>query len=172
MYGSLTKLAQITLRGDKIEIFYSYGFDKEKSKLLFCVNKQPMSNIFQCTAFKKHTSYLLSENQEKSTFSEMFMYCPSTLDRKEGIQQYNDNVHLHSIDVSYQQLQNDNQDFDPSELDDSYLRKNSTQIFYNFMKEAAGVSNHNLVRNPNAYMSKGGKIDPTVELSWIDDSYK
>ena len=104
MYGSLTKLAQITLRGDKIEIFYSYGFDKKKSKLLFCVNKQPMSNIFQCTAFKKHTSYLLSENQEKSTFSEMFMYCPSTLDRKEGIQQYNDNVHLHSIDVSYQQL--------------------------------------------------------------------
>ena len=90
MYGSLTKLARITLRGDKIEIFYSYGFDKEKSKLLFCVNK--------------HTSYLLSENQEKSTFSEMFMYCPSTLDRKEGIQQYNDNVHLHSIDVSYQQL--------------------------------------------------------------------
>ena len=40
------------------------------------------------------------------------------------------------------------------------------------MKDAAEVSNHNLVRNSNAYMSKGGKIDSTVEFSWIDHSYK
>ena len=148
LYRGLTKkLARITLRGDKNENFYSYGFDKEKSKLLFCVNRQPMPSIFQCTVFKKHTSYLLSENQERSTFSKMFMYLPSTLDRKEDIQQYNDNVHLHLINVGYEQLkvQNVNQDFDPSQLDDSSLRKNLTPIFDNFMKEAAGVSNHNLV---------------------------
>ena len=40
------------------------------------------------------------------------------------------------------------------------------------MKEDARVSNHNLLRNSNAYRSKGGKIDSTVEFSWIDDSYK
>ena len=113
------------------------------------------------------TSYLLSENQEKSEFSKMFMYLPSTLDRKEDIQQCNDNIHLHPIDVSYEQLkvQNGNQDFDPSQLDDRSLRKNLTLIFYNFMKDAAEVSNHNLVRNSDAYMSKGGKIDSTVEFS-------
>ena len=133
-----------------------------------------MPDVFQCTAFKKHTSYLLSENQEKSEFSKMFMYLPSTLDRKEDIQQYNDNIHLHPIDVSYEQLkvQNGNQDFDPSQLDDSSLRKNLTPIFYNFMKEAAGVSNHNLVRNSNGYMSKGDKVDSTVEFSWTDNSYE
>ena len=27
------------------------------------------------------------------------------------------------------------------------------------MKEAAGISNHNLIRNSNAYMSSGSKID-------------
>ena len=77
------------------------------------------------------------------------MYLPSTLDRKEDIQQYNDNIHLHPIDVSYEQLkvQNGNQDFDPSQLNGGSLRKNLTTIFYSFMKEAAGVSNHNLVRN-------------------------
>ena len=175
LYRGLTKkLARITLRDDKNETFYSYGFDKEKSKLLFCVNRQPIPNMFECTAFKKHTSYLLSENQEKSEFSKIFMHLPSTLDQKEDIQQYNDNVHLHPIDVSYEQLkvQNGNQDFDPSQLDDTSLRKTLLPIFYNIMKEAAGVSNHNLVRNSNVYMSKGGKIESTVEFSWIDDSYK
>ena len=175
LYRGLTKkLARITLRDDKNETFYSYGFDKEKSKLLFCVNRQPIPNMFECTAFKKHTSYLLSKNQEKSEFSKIFMHLPSTLDQKEDIQQYNDNVHLHPIDVSYEQLkvQNGNQDFDPSQLDDTSLRKTLLPIFYNIMKEAAGVSNHNLVRNSNVYMSKGGKIESTVEFSWIDDSYK
>ena len=67
LYKDLSKkLAGITWRSDKNEVVYSYGLDKEKSKLLFCVNRQPMPNIFQCTAFKKHTGYLLSQNQEKS----------------------------------------------------------------------------------------------------------
>ena len=40
------------------------------------------------------------------------------------------------------------------------------------MKEIASVSNHNLIRNSKAFMSKGGKIDPEFLLSWIVDSYK
>ena len=40
------------------------------------------------------------------------------------------------------------------------------------MKEVAGVSNHNLVRNPNAYMSTGGAIDPEFKFSCIDNSYE
>ena len=39
------------------------------------------------------------------------------------------------------------------------------------MKEVASISNHNLVRNSNAYMSQGGKINPEFEFSWIDNSY-
>ena len=46
MYGGLTKkLAHITLRGDVNERFYSYGYNKEKSALLYCVNRQPLLNI-------------------------------------------------------------------------------------------------------------------------------
>ena len=40
------------------------------------------------------------------------------------------------------------------------------------MKKVAGVSNHNLVRNSNAYMSQGGKIDPEFKFSWIDNFYQ
>ena len=39
------------------------------------------------------------------------------------------------------------------------------------MKEAADISNHNLVRNSNAFLSNGEKTDPEYELSWVNDSY-
>ena len=39
------------------------------------------------------------------------------------------------------------------------------------MKEAAAASNHNLVRNSNAFLRNGRKIDPEFEFSWVNDSY-
>ena len=84
LYGGLTKkLAHIILRGDDSERFYSYGFSKEKSALLYCTHKDPLPNIFHCMAFKKHYEFLLDENQKKAKFSKMFLYLPSTFDRKE-----------------------------------------------------------------------------------------
>ena len=42
LYQGLTKkLGHLTLIGDLNERFYSYGFDKEKSAILFCTAKQP-----------------------------------------------------------------------------------------------------------------------------------
>ena len=116
----------------------------------------------------------MSQNQENLKFSKMLMFLPSTLDRKEEIQHYNDDVNLHPVDVSYEQLKqtNNNKDIDPSELENSALRKGIVKVFYNIMKEVAGTSSHNLVRNSNAYMSQGGKIDPEFPFSWIDNSYQ
>ena len=173
LYRGLTKkLGYITLSGDANGGFYSYGFDKQNSKVLFCTTKQPLPNIFQCTAFKKHSAFLMSQNQENLNFSKMFVFA-STLDYKEDIQQYNNNVNLHPVDVSYEQLKvlNNNKDFDPSDLDNSALRKDIVKTFYSIIKEVAGISNHNLIRNSNAYMSQGGNIDPEFEFSWIDNSY-
>ena len=75
LYGWLTKkLAYITLRGNPKERFWSYGFCKEKSSLLYCTMKKPMPNIFNCTAFKKHIPLLLDENQNNVKFSNLFLY--------------------------------------------------------------------------------------------------
>ena len=65
---------------------------------------------------------------------------------------------------------NNNKDLDPSDLDNSAQRKDIVKIFYTFMKEVAGISNDNFVRNSNAYMSQGGKIDPEFQFSCIDNS--
>ena len=39
------------------------------------------------------------------------------------------------------------------------------------MKEVASILNHNLLRNSNAYMPSGGKIDPEFQFSLVDKSY-
>ena len=106
-------------------------------------------------------------------FKNVYVFA-STFDRKEEIQQYNDNVNLRPVDVSYKQLKqmNNNKDIDPSELENSDLKKDIVNVFCNIIKEVADTANHNLVRNWNAYMSKGGKIDPEFPFSWIDNSYQ
>ena len=83
----------------------------------------------------------------------MLMFLPSTLDRKEDMLQYRDSVNLHAIDVSYADLKefNDGDDFNPSHLDSRHLRQGLTKFFYNYMKKVAETSNHNLVRNSDAY---------------------
>ena len=84
LYCHLKKMvAHITLWGDDDEHFYSYGYSKGKSTLLYCTMKHPLPKTFHCTAFKKHDWFILDENQKKITFSKLSLYLPSTLDRKE-----------------------------------------------------------------------------------------
>ena len=50
-YGLTKKLGMITLRGDAQEHFFSYGYSKEKSALLYCSMKTPLPNTFRSTCF-------------------------------------------------------------------------------------------------------------------------
>ena len=165
------KLGYISLRGDKIETFYSYGYDKERSKLLYCTMKQPLPNIFQCTSFKKHKDFLIQEKLNESDQSSLFLFLPSTLDRKEDILQFKSSVNLHPIDALYDDLKamNNDKDFDPSQLD-LPSRDSILPLFYSYMKKIAETSNNNLIRNSNAFRASGGKIDPTSKFEWIDSS--
>ena len=68
--------------------------------------------------FKKHYLFLLDENQNKSKFSNMFIYLPSTLDRKEDFLQYKEHVHLDLVDFTYDDLKEftGNKEMNPSLL--------------------------------------------------------
>ena len=102
------------------------------------------------------------------------MFLPSTLDRKGKFLQWQNHVHLHPVDVTFEELRdlNNGEDFSPSVLDHKDLRKNITGLFYKYMRKVAEISNHNIVRNSDAYMTNGGQIDRDNEFSWIDNSYK
>ena len=82
-HGITKKLGLITLRGNAKEQFFSYGYSKEKSALLYCSMKSPVPNIFSSTAFKKHTSFLLDQNELKAKYFELLLFLPTTLDIKE-----------------------------------------------------------------------------------------
>ena len=161
----------ITLRGDKSETFYSYGYDSERSKLLYCSFKQPIPNIFQYTSFKKHRQYLLNEKSTDRLTSSLFLFLSSMLDRKEEFLQYKKSVNLHPIDALYDDLKtlNSNKDFNPAHLDFP-TRGSITPLFYAYMKKVAETSNNNLVRNSNAFLASGGKVDSTSKFEWVDSS--
>ena len=47
LYGGLKEmLGHITLGGDERELFFSYGFSKEKSNLLYCSQKDSLAIFF------------------------------------------------------------------------------------------------------------------------------
>ena len=165
------RLGYITLRGDKNETFFSYGYDSEKSKMLYCSMKQQIPNIFQYTCFKKHHQYLLNEKATDKLASSLFLFLPSTLDRKESILQFKNSVNLHPIDSFYDDMKalNNDKDFNPFELE-STTRSNVLPLFYSYMKKVAETSNNNLVSNSNAFLASGGKVDPSSKFEWIDNS--
>ena len=117
---------------------------------------------------------MLDENQKKVLASKMFLHLPATLDRKEEFLRYKDNVHLHPIDVNYEELRmlNEGNDMNPNLLENKALRKDVVLTDYKVMKKIAEFSNQSLIRNLDAYLTKRGKIDLDNEFQWIDDSYK
>ena len=165
------KLEYISLRGNKNETFYSYGYDKKRSKLLYCTMKQPLPNIFQCTSFKKHNNFLIQEKLNESNKSSLFLFLPSTLDRKEEILQFKNSVNLHPIDASYDDLKalNNDKDFNPALLN-LPSRDSVLPLFYSYMKKITETSNNSLIRNSNAFLASGGKVDPNSKFEWVDSS--
>ena len=57
---------------------------------------------------------------------------------------------------------------DPSMLENKFERDSLVPGFYKVMKKIADLSNQNLVRNSDAYISNGGKVDSEKEFVWID----
>ena len=97
--GLEKRLAVISIRGDSDEYFLSYGYDIEKSKVLFSTYKMMLPNFFQSTCFKKYKDFLKSD--DKGEFSTLFCYLPSTTDRKESLNQQKGNVQLYPITCNF-----------------------------------------------------------------------
>ena len=92
---------------------------------------------------------------------------------KEEFLQWKGYVHLHSIDVNFEELKlmNEGADMNPALLDNKTLRKDVASAYYKVMKKMVEVSNQNLIRNSDAYLARGGKTDPDNAFQWTDDSY-
>ena len=148
--GIREQLAFIVLRGDADEIFFSYGFDKVKSKLLYSFSKQQIPNAFVSVAFKNHFNQIMNKKTESS--SSLFYFLPSISDRKEEINQYKNSVSLHPVDITLDLIESfsvEKTRFKPDLLNssDEKQRKPQTEMLYGLFKYIAMMSNQNLERN-------------------------
>ena len=108
--------------------------------------KSSLPNIFSCTAFKKHVSLLLDQNENKVKSSRIFFFLPSTLDRKEEFIQWREQVHLHPIDLNIDNLMEISglTDINPALLESNH-REKILPGYYKIMKKIAEISNQNLI---------------------------
>ena len=142
--GVRQQLAYIVLRGDEHEIFFSYGFDKSKSKVLYSYSKQQIPDAFISTIFKKHFNEIMNEKRNEDS-SSLFYFLPSISDRKETMS-------LVPIDFSIdfiESFSSQNEKFKTDLLNstDNKVRDPQVEILYGLFKHMAQVSNQNLERN-------------------------
>ena len=166
--GLRQQLVYIVLRGDENEIFFSYGYDKNKFKILCSFSKQQIPDAFISTSFKKHFNEILNEkrNEESST---LFFFLPSITDRKEAINQWKNNTHLTPIDfkISFiESFSSQNKKFQPNLLNsaDNKMRDPQVEMLYDLFKHIAQISNQNLQRNVAHLNFKQNKN--TSEMEW------
>ena len=156
------------------KVFYSYGYDEERSKVLYYSFEQPLLNIFQGTAFKKHVPQLIEEKQTQDQ-SKLFFFLPSTTDRKDKINKFFGKANLYPIDCPYDDFVNYTTKIHsllPHYLDSGNTdeKEAAREIVQNFLKHAAEISNLNLIQNANSLMAKNEvKTDTEVDFSWVSD---
>ena len=149
--GVRQQLAYIVLRGDEQETFFSYGFDKTKSKVLYSYSKQQIPDAFISTSFRRHFNKIMNEKRNEDS-SSLFFFLPSISDRKETINQWKNNPLLTPIDFTIdfiESFSSQNEKFQPDLLNstDNKVREPQVAILYGLFKHMAQVSNQNLERN-------------------------
>ena len=149
-------------------MFFNYGYNDKKSKVLFPIVKDRMPNAFSDTAFRKHLSEIIARRSTKR-FSKMFLHLPSTTDGKESINQSRDNVNLNPVNCwieGFKEFSPSKQDFFPNHLDYKNKKRNvAVEIMLNVFMHAVGVSNSNLIRNAAYLLSKSE--EPKEEITWV-----
>ena len=103
--GIREQVAYIVLRGDQHEVFFSYGYEKSKSQILYSYSKNQIPDAFVSTAFRRHYSEVVNEKKKKKDSSSLSFFLPSITDRKEEINQWKNNPSLTPIDFTIEFIQ-------------------------------------------------------------------
>ena len=88
----------IIVRGDDNETFFNYEFGKEKTKLLYSVQRRCIPKSLSGTLFNKN-KYAIVNGEMKDEFSKFFFFLSSVTDRSEEVNQYLNNVSIRPVDI-------------------------------------------------------------------------
>ena len=166
--GLRLMLAYIIIRGDDDEVFFSYGYSKNKSSVLYSYSKQQIPDTFISTSFKKHFQEVVNEKKDED-YSHMFYYLPSISDRKEEVNQYKSNVSLVPTDVTIEFINSfsseKNYKFRPDLLNSKELREPHVKVLRELFRHIANFSNQNLERNVLHLNMKADRDSTKMEWS-------
>ena len=170
-------LTYIVLRGDSDEVFFSYGYSKAKSSVLYSYAKQQIPDTFIATSFKRHFQEVVNEKRNED-YSKMFYYLPSISDRKEEINQYKSNVSLVPTDVtlefinSFSSEKQYNFQLNLLNSQDEKVREPHVKVLRELFKHIASYNNQNLERNIMYLNTKENRSSSDMEwtLNRFDSS--
>ena len=168
--GVREQLAYIVLRGNKDGVFFSYGFDSSKSKVLYSYSKKKIPDAFVSTAFKKHYSEIRNEKRDNEDSSLLFFFLPSITDRKESINQWMGHVNLVPIDLTIDFIESyssKKEKFKPHLLNSTDPKERAPQVemLVGVFKHMAQYSNQNLSRNVDYLLVKENRKSESMEWS-------
>ena len=81
----------MVVRGSPDEVFFNYGYNKDKSKVLYLDYRRRIPNSFSGTIFNRHRA-MIETGEIDSDFSNIYFFLLSITDRSEDINQYLKNV--------------------------------------------------------------------------------
>ena len=142
-WGVKQCVALITVRDDKNEQFFDYGYnEKNDSTRLYSTQKTKIPSSFKSTCFRFLKNQFETGTLEEKDFSDVFFYLPSTVARCKDINKYMAMVHFRPIVVNVKDF---GANFYPAEHFDR-------ETVVSVMKKIAEQSSHNLLRNADAYL--------------------
>ena len=137
--GLVETLVYLTVRGDKRECFFDYGYSKDNSKVLYSTHKAKIPNSFSATISNRHRIQYEARTLSDRDFSKIFFFSPSARDRIEDISKYMNSVNLMPISIKPSDFA---EDFDPSNLDfDNTDREKNRESVLKVLKKVVDLSN-------------------------------
>ena len=165
--GIYETISFFVVRGDPFEVFLNYGFDPEKSKILYSSFRKKVYSSFCGTMFNRYKQ-IIDSGKVDQKMSKMYFYLPSITDRSEEVNQYLKNVNISSFDLSQKQLNvwSGGVDFIPSKLEIKDLETPKIrQGVVKVLEHIASVSNTKLVRNADSFLCRKSSAS---EVQWLD----
>ena len=112
-WGVKQCVALITVRDDKNEQFFDYGYNEKNDSTRLCsIQKTKIPSSFRSTCFSILKNQFEAGALEEKDFSDVFFYLPSTVVRSEDINKYMAMVHLRPIVVNVKDFR---ANFNPAE---------------------------------------------------------
>ena len=167
--GLVETLGYLTIRGERMECFFDYGYSKENSKVLYSHHKMKIPNSFLGTIFNRHRiQYESSALDTKS--SKTYFFLPSTTDRIEEINRYMSSVNLIPTDIPQNEFEVGGGNFDPSKLDfDNPDRQKTREAVLRVLKKVVDLSNSILQKNADGLLASKPH---NKDILWVGDDGK